>query len=150
MAVLTFVVCGGVLVYLLGSKGFCTYGCPYGAIFGIADQLAPMRIRVSDACDGCGHCTAVCTSNVRVHQEVRDFGAVVDAGCMKCLDCVSVCPKDALSVGFGAPAIATARRAGKETARAPFLERLADVALPAAFFAGAYAVFLDFDTDLER
>jgi polyferredoxin/cytochrome c-type biogenesis protein CcmH/NrfG len=150
VALATFVVCGFVVVYLLGSKGFCNYGCPYGAIFGIADQLAPMRIRVSDACDGCGHCTAVCTSNVRVHQEVRDFGAVVDAGCMKCLDCVSVCPKDALSVGFGAPAIATARRAGKETAPAPFLERLADVALPAAFFAGAYAVFLDFDTDLER
>ena len=65
---------------------------------------SPLRIRVSDACEGCGHCTAVCSSNVKVHQEVRDYGAVVDPGCMKCLDCVSVCPKGALSVSWGAPA----------------------------------------------
>src|SRR5690349_7539901 len=112
VALATFFVCGFAIVYLLGSKGFCNYGCPYGAIFGIADQLSPLRIRVSDACDGCGHCTAVCTSNVRVHQEVRDFGAVVDAGCMKCLDCVSVCPNDALSFSFAKPALmATPRTA---------------------------------------
>ena len=60
-----------------------------------------MRIRVTDACAGCGHCTAVCTSNVRVHEEVRDYGMVVDSGCMKCLDCVSVCPNDALYYGAG-------------------------------------------------
>ena len=110
VALATFLVCGLAIVYLLGAKGFCTYGCPYGAIFGVVDQLAPMRIVVSDACEGCGHCTAVCSSNVKVHQEVRDFGAVVDPGCMKCLDCVSVCPKNALSVGWGAPAIAKKTR----------------------------------------
>jgi tetratricopeptide (TPR) repeat protein len=42
---------------------------------------------------------------VKVHQEVRDHGMVVDPGCMKCLDCISVCPNDALYFGFGAPAI---------------------------------------------
>ncbi len=96
-------VCGFAAVYFLGSKGFCTYGCPYGGIFGPVDRLAPGRIRVTDACEHCGHCTAVCTSNVRVHEEVRDFGMVVDPGCMKCMDCVSVCPNDALYFGFGAP-----------------------------------------------
>ena len=29
---------------------------------------------------------------------------VVDPGCMKCMDCVSVCPKEALSFSFGKPA----------------------------------------------
>ena len=29
---------------------------------------------------------------------------VVDPGCMKCMDCVSVCPNDALYFGFGKPA----------------------------------------------
>ena len=28
-------------------------------------------------------------------------GMVVDPGCMKCMDCVSVCPNDALYFGFG-------------------------------------------------
>jgi tetratricopeptide (TPR) repeat protein/NAD-dependent dihydropyrimidine dehydrogenase PreA subunit len=117
MASTTLVVCGGLLIYFLGAKGFCTYGCPYGALFGIADQFAPLRIRVTDACNGCGHCTAVCTSNVRVHQEVRDWKSVVDPGCMKCLDCVSVCPTDALYVGFGAPALGTS--AAKPAAGSP-------------------------------
>jgi polyferredoxin len=102
VALLTLAVDGALLVWLFGAKGFCAYGCPYGALFGAADRFARGRIRVSDACEGCGHCTAVCTSNVRVHEEVARFGQVVDRGCMKCLDCVRSCPKGALSFGFGA------------------------------------------------
>ena len=30
---------------------------------------------------------------------------VVDPGCMKCMDCVSVCPNDALYFGFGKPTL---------------------------------------------
>ncbi len=97
-------ICGFATVYFLGSKGFCTYGCPYGGVFGFADMVAPGRIRVTDACNSCGHCTAVCTSNVVVHAEVEKYGMVVDPGCMKCMDCVSACPNDALYFGFGKPA----------------------------------------------
>jgi len=104
-AVLTLVTCGFAAVYVLGAKGFCTYGCPYGALFGGLDRLSPGRIVVSDACEQCGHCTATCTSNVRVHEEVRLYGRVVDPGCMKCMDCVSVCPKGALSFAFARPSI---------------------------------------------
>lgn len=98
-------VCGFMTVYFLGQKGFCTYACPYGGFFGVADRIAPGKIRVTDACNQCGHCTAVCTSNVLVHAEVNKYGMVVDPGCMKCMDCVSVCPTDALYFGFGKPAI---------------------------------------------
>ncbi len=101
VAVPFLLICGFACVYFLGQKGFCTYGCPYGGFFAPLDQFAVGRIRVTDDCEQCGHCTAACTSNVRVHEEVRDFGMVVDPGCMKCLDCVSVCPNDALSFGFG-------------------------------------------------
>jgi len=104
-------VCGFLAVYLLGQKGYCTYGCPYGGFFAPLDELAPARIRVTDACEHCGHCTAVCTSNVRVHEEVRDFGMVIDQGCMKCLDCVKSCPNDALYFGIGAPAIGARKAA---------------------------------------
>ena len=101
IALLTFLVCGFAIIYFLGAKGFCTYACPYGALFGLVDKVAPGRIRVTDACEGCGHCTATCSSNVQVAAEVRDYGQVIDSGCMKCMDCVSVCPKDALYFGFG-------------------------------------------------
>jgi tetratricopeptide (TPR) repeat protein/ferredoxin len=133
VALITFAACGFAIVYLLGSKGFCNYGCPYGAIFGVADQLAPMRIRVTDACEQCGHCTATCTSNVKVHQEVRDHGMVVDPGCMKCLDCVSVCPNDALYFGFGAPAIGSAKSRLRDSSSSSGTSGLERVRL--AFFA---------------
>jgi polyferredoxin/Flp pilus assembly protein TadD len=106
-------ICGFMTVYFLGAKGFCTYGCPYGGFFGVADKLAPGRIRVTDACNECGHCTATCTSNVLVHSEVKQFGMVVDPGCMKCMDCISVCPNDALYFGFGKPAISAPRAPAK-------------------------------------
>jgi polyferredoxin/Flp pilus assembly protein TadD len=98
-------ICGFMTVYFLGSKGFCTYACPYGGVFVLADRIAPGKIRVTDDCNQCGHCTAVCTSNVLVHAEVKQYGMVVDPGCMKCMDCVSVCPNDALYFGFGKPSI---------------------------------------------
>ena len=98
-------ICGFMTVYFLGQKGFCTYACPYGGFFAIADKFAPGKIRVTDACNQCGHCTATCTSNVLVHAEVKQYGMVVDQGCMKCMDCVSVCPTNALYFGFGKPAI---------------------------------------------
>jgi polyferredoxin len=98
-------ICGFAAVYFLGAKGFCTYGCPYAAFFKPLDKVAPVRIHVNDDCRQCGYCTSACTSNVRVSEEVRDFGMVVDPGCMKTLDCISACPNDALSLGIGKPAL---------------------------------------------
>lgn len=106
-------ICGFMTVYFLGSKGFCTYACPYGGFFSLADRLSPGKIRVTDACNECGHCTATCTSNVIVHAEVKQYGMVVDPGCMKCMDCISVCPNDALYFGFGKPAVGVKKTIAK-------------------------------------
>jgi polyferredoxin/Flp pilus assembly protein TadD len=137
---LTFLICGFAIVYFLGAKGFCTYGCPYGAIFGAVDKVAPMRIRVTDACQQCGHCTAVCTSNVQVAQEVKDWGMVVDSGCMKCLDCVSVCPTNALYYGSGPIPWLTKPRVEKPTVRRAALPWGEEILLAGAFV----AAFLSF------
>ncbi len=102
---ITFLVCGFAIVYLLGSRTFCTYVCPYGAVFALADRFSPGRILVNDACKQCGRCTAVCKSGIRVHEEVNQYGKVVNPACMKDLDCVTVCPNSALRYGFSAPAL---------------------------------------------
>lgn len=106
VAVPFFLVCGFATVYFLGAKGFCTYGCPYGGFFFPADRFALGKIVANlDTCEKCGHCTASCTSNVQVHKEIQVHEAVVSPGCMKCLDCVSVCPTGALSYGFTRPSL---------------------------------------------
>ncbi len=129
----TILICGFAIIYFMGPKAFCTFACPYGAFFGLADKVAPYRIRVNDNCEQCGHCTAVCTSNVSVSEEVNLYGMVVDPGCMKCLDCVHVCPNDALSVSAGRLPF------GLKPAREPKPRRY-DLSMPMEFV--ALAVFL--------
>ena len=133
MAIPTLLIVGFAAVYFLGAKGFCTYGCPYGGFFAPLDEWSPLRIRVNDDCEQCGHCTATCTSNVRVHEEVREYGMVVDPGCMKCMDCVSVCPNDALSLGFGKPAVKKGKAKTKEPKRQYDLSLREDLALGGVF-----------------
>lgn len=140
VAIPFLLVCGFATVYFLGAKGFCTYGCPYGGFFAPLDRLARGRIRVTDACEHCGHCTAVCSSNVRVHEEVRDYGMVVDPGCMKCMDCVSVCPNDALYFGFGPIALGARPRVERPAPRRLDLTLGEEIAC-ALLFLGAFFAF---------
>jgi tetratricopeptide (TPR) repeat protein/NAD-dependent dihydropyrimidine dehydrogenase PreA subunit len=138
LAVPFLFICGFMTVYFLGSKGFCTYACPYGGLFGVADKLAPGRIRVTDACNECGHCTATCTSNVIVHQEVKQYGMVVDPGCMKCMDCVSICPNDALYFGFGKRAVSV-----KKTIERNYSLTWSEEIAAAAVFLASYLAIWD-------
>lgn len=134
-------ICGFMTVYFLGQKGFCTYACPYGGFFSLADKVAPGKIRVKeDACHQCGHCTAVCTSNVLVHAEVKQYGMVVDQGCMKCMDCVSVCPNDALYFGFGKPAVGV-KKTIKKNYSLTWAEEIAGAVIFAASFLAVWDVY---------
>ena len=135
IATITFLLCGVLIIYALGSKGFCTYACPYGGLFGVVDRLSPMRIRVTDACKGCGHCSSVCTSNVLVASEIHQYGMVVDSGCMKCLDCVSVCPEKALYFGAGKPAALARSRLKNPKPRTWAFPWLHEIALVVLFVA---------------
>ncbi|MBI5864006.1 MAG: tetratricopeptide repeat protein [Planctomycetes bacterium] len=103
MALLTFFVVGFAAIYVLGSRAFCVYGCPYGAIFRSLDRVAPGRITAVGECAHCGHCTAACTSDVRVHDELDKYGMVVNPACMRDLDCVAACPDGRIHYGFKRP-----------------------------------------------
>jgi polyferredoxin len=146
VAIPFLLLCGFGLVYLLGSKAYCTYGCPYGPFFAAADRVAPARVHVTDACAQCGHCTAACTSNVKVHDEVREYGMVVDPGCMRCLDCVAVCPSDALYLGWGRPPVAKGSPRHAKPKRHFDLKIAEEVLLAALFAVSFYAWRSIYDT----
>ncbi len=112
IAGLTFLLCGFVIVYLLGSRSFCAYACPYGAIFAFLDRLAPGRIRVTEDCVQCATCTATCSSGIRVHEEVDRHRTIVNPACLKDLDCVAACPENALYYGWGKPALWKSLKSG--------------------------------------
>ena len=99
----TFLICGFLIVYLLGSRAFCANACPYGAVFNLLDRIAPGRILEKGECTGCGRCTAVCQSGVWVHEEIARHGKIVDPNCLRDLDCVAACPEQALGFGFARP-----------------------------------------------
>lgn len=106
VAIPFLLMCGFATVYFLGARGLCRYGCPYGGFFLPVEQVAVGRVVVNaDLCDGCGRCTAACTAGVRVLEETRAYGTVVDRNCMRSLDCVAACPHDALRLGMALPAV---------------------------------------------
>ncbi len=106
MTAVTLGVCGFAIVYFLGSRSFCRYACPYGAIFAAAERAAPLRVVAGPGeCSQCGLCISSCKSNVRVIEEVRQHGAVVDPSCFRDMDCVSVCPTNALRLGWAEPPV---------------------------------------------
>lgn len=95
--------CGFVIVYALGSRAFCTTVCPYGALFAAADRVAPGRLISQGNCSGCARCTRVCSSHIKVHQEIADFGMIVDKDCLRDLDCMAVCPNENIRFGWTTP-----------------------------------------------
>ncbi|MBK8914815.1 MAG: 4Fe-4S binding protein [Phycisphaerales bacterium] len=103
IALLTFAICGFAIVYVLGSRSFCTYVCPYGSVFRGMDRLSPGRIIATGDCSECGACTAVCPSHVVVHEELKKYGTVVNPACLKDLECVAACPKGLVRYGLARP-----------------------------------------------
>ena len=67
-------------------------------------KLAPAAARKNLAAFACdiGDHVAVAQMSAAV---LARFGQVVDPGCMKCMDCVSVCPNEALSFKIAKPTV---------------------------------------------
>lgn len=136
IALATFLVCGFLLVWLLGTRSFCRDLCPYGALFSLADRFAARRIVLAGDCTACGRCTAACDSGVSVYEQVARFGTVRSGDCLKDLDCVAVCPTGGLVYGRAPRPLAAPRetpRRAERTRGEELLGALAFVATLAAF-----------------
>lgn len=65
---------------------------------------------------------------------------VVDAGCMKCMDCVSVCPKNALYYGFGKTSLRVKPSKPAKAVKKYDFTWPEEIAMAAVFFASLYAL----------
>jgi len=103
LSVVTFLACGAGILLFLGTRGFCRFVCPYGAVFRLTDRAAPFKVRRVGACSsGCSGggahpCTAACPTAIDVHRETEALGRVVSADCVRCNLCIEACPAGALA-----------------------------------------------------
>jgi polyferredoxin len=111
-SLVTFAACGAGALLFLGTRGFCRFVCPYGALFRVTDLAAGRRVRRVGACSsGCSSsgippCTQVCPTAIDVHAETGRAGRVTSVDCVRCNLCIEACPSGALAH----TSAATARR----------------------------------------
>jgi ferredoxin-type protein NapH len=90
-SLLVAAVAASVVVY----RPFCRFVCPLGAIYGLFNRISFVQLACDHAsCTQCGACADVCRMGVdpSVH--------ATDPECIRCSDCVAVCPVHALSLGL--------------------------------------------------
>lgn len=77
------------------DRFFCRYLCPLGAVFAIVSKLRFIRIKKPSA--GCGKCRA-CTKNCPMGIPLYSVNRVDSGECIDCMNCVTICPRDNVSV----------------------------------------------------
>lgn len=73
-------------------RPFCRFICPLGAIYGLFNKIALIRINHDKTtCTGCGACEKVCPMRLNPVKECNH------ADCIRCGKCISKCPERSLS-----------------------------------------------------
>lgn len=78
---------------LLRGREFCTDICPLGSAFGLLHEHTLYHIEINpDKCISCGECENVCRASC-----IKTVSRFVDnSRCVRCFDCLAVCPNDAI------------------------------------------------------
>lgn len=85
-----------IVLVVFKRRFFCTAICPVGTALGLTSKYGLFRLQISDKCITCGACFKNCPAgsinlkNKKIDNEL----------CIRCLKCVSVCPKQAIGYGF--------------------------------------------------
>lgn len=78
-------------------RGWCRWFCPVGIIMGHLGKNSLLGIgRNISKCTHCGLCEDVCPMGVRILSDAPE--KVRNPLCTNCLDCVAVCPEDAMEI----------------------------------------------------
>lgn len=103
IGLMTFIIDGFLIVYLLGRKGFCRFLCPWGAFLKLPNSLAMFKVRNVGGCSSCGNCTDNCPIGIDVNYEINNYGKVTNTNCTSCFICTEGCPTSAISYKWESP-----------------------------------------------
>ena len=85
-----------IFLVLFKRRFFCTAICPVGTVLGLFAKFGIFRFKISDECVTCGACFRGCPAgSINLKDKKID-----NELCIRCLKCISVCPKHAISYGF--------------------------------------------------
>ena len=77
---------------------WCRHLCPLGALLGLLSRRSLLRRSVSEACTGCGACSALCQGAAA--PDKKELWKSEE--CYYCMNCDDACPEVAVSFGFRA------------------------------------------------
>lgn len=82
-----------VLASIVIFRPFCKYLCPLGAIYGLMNPIAGVRMRVAkEKCTDCGACRAACEMCVDPSRTPNS------PECIRCGECRKACPTGAITM----------------------------------------------------
>lgn len=84
-----------VILSIIIYRPFCKYICPLGAIYSFFNKVSVFKITLDkEKCVGCNQCAKKCRMNVDPCKNPDS------TECIRCRDCISVCPTGALKDNF--------------------------------------------------
>lgn len=98
----SFSIYGIIIVILILSvlffkdRFFCTSVCPVGTMLGLLSKISFFKIYLDNNCISCGLCSKNCLSKcIDIKNKTVD-----NENCIKCLKCISICPKNSIKYGI--------------------------------------------------
>jgi glutamate synthase (NADPH/NADH) small chain len=86
-----------VIVPLTGSRNYCRYLCPWGAMYGLVGRVGFFRVAADrERCVPCNLCESACDMGVPLRRLISERGEIKIADCVGCGRCVQACPRQAL------------------------------------------------------
>jgi ferredoxin-type protein NapH len=92
-----------ILAFVLkDNRAFCKYVCPITVFMKIGSRFSLFKIKTDKIkCKQCGTCEQNCMMNNKISDYTKEGDRVTSSECILCLNCVRVCPNNALSRSLG-------------------------------------------------
>lgn len=85
-----------VILSIVFYRPFCKWICPLGALYALFNKISFHQYHVDkNACVSCGKCSRACKMDVDITKDTKAFE------CIRCAECVKVCPTKAISTSWG-------------------------------------------------